>query len=562
MEDGQDYAQAVMDGDVLLKNTKIDADPRKLMNMLNEGADSITSLKKHLKSLRKLLNSNDRLLDHKQRAIACIDDILFALPEMAETDWDLLLSKTQPEPLHIKEERVFWKEGITVFHEGLEPWRTVNHLLIIGFNEGHFPAECRASAVLTEAEWDNVALGGWAVQTAESERKQQRALFARQIASVSDSLTILFSRRDADGKTLEPSSSLVFLARRFSTEPDKLVFELSRREDRRKIPELATAEEGKPVPPRELPIKDLDLKVDLLSVFGPSADKPASLSPSAAETLMVSPFAWLLGRLDCKPREWITDELDPMTAGTLAHRVFEELFSADRPFVDVKSIHKQVPSLLNQFTLQLAPFLRSPDWRVERLKLETEIVRAAIRWRDLLASWGAEIIASEQWLKGHYNGILLRGQSDLLVQLPSGKLLVVDYKKSSSFKRRKRMRSRFDLQAHLYRLMIQSGGLPALASALPDIGVVYYLLNDTTALSDSAIISEGTIPGLEVIDTDISSEAMQHLDRRLAEIREGRIQLNSTEDENWWDTHASISIYALDNSPLLRLFMHDAEVAS
>ena len=562
MEDGQDYAQAAMDGDVLLKKTKLDAKPRKLMNMLDEGADSIASLKKHLKSFRKLLNSGDRLLDHKQRALACVDDILFALQDMTETDWDRLLSKTQPEPLYSNEERVFWKEGITVFHEGLEPWRTVNHLLIIGFNEGHFPVDCRASAVLTEAEWENVALDGWAVQTAESERKQQRALFARQIASASDSLTILFSRRDADGKTLEPSSSLVFLARRFGTEPDELVFELSRREDRQKIPELATAAEEEPVPPPELPIKDIDLKVDLLSAFGSAPDNPASLSPSAAETLMVSPFAWLIGRLDCEPREWITDDLDPMTAGTLAHRVFEELFPAGRPFIDVKSIHKQVPSLLNQFTLQLAPFLRNTDWRVERLKLEAEIVRAAIRWRDLLASWRAEIIASEQWLKGHYNGISLRGQSDLLLQLPSGKLLVVDYKKSSSFKRRKRMRSRFDLQAHLYRLMIQSGGLPALESTLPDIGVVYYLLNDTTALSDSIIISDGTIPGLEVIDTDISSEAMQHLDRRLAEIRAGRILLNSTEDENWWDTHAGISIYALDNSPLLRLFMHDAEVSS
>ena len=256
-----------------------------------------------------------------------------------------------------------------------------------------------------------------------------------------------------------------------------------------------------------------------------------------------------------------TDELDPMTAGTLAHRVFEHLFPAGKPLIGVKAITSQAPAVLNQFTLQLAPFLRSPDWRVERLKLEAEIVTAAVRWRQLLASWNAEIIGSEQWLQGRYHDIALRGQSDLLLQLPAGKVLVVDYKKSSSFKRRQRMRNRFDLQAHLYRLMIQSGGLPALKAAPADVGVLYYLLNDQTALSDSAISADGAVPGLEVIDADISSAAMQHLDRRLDEIRTGKVRLNTTADEEWWDQNAGIRLYALDNSPLLRLFMHAAEVA-
>jgi hypothetical protein len=332
--------------------------------------------------------------------------------------------------------------------------------------------------------------------------------------------------------------------------------ELDRRDDRIQIPELAIAIKGEPVSPRALIIEDIDLKEDLLAAFGPAPGELAPLSPSASETLMVSPFAWLLGRLDCEPREWLTDALDPMTAGTLAHRVFEELFPANRPLIGIDGIRKQGPTLLKQFILQLAPFLRSPDWRVERLKLESEILLAAERWRNLLASWGAEVIAAEQWLRGHYKDILLRGQSDLLLRLPSGRLLVVDYKKSSSAKRRKRMRSRFDLQAHLYRLMIQSDGLPAFENTPVDVGVVYYLLNDLTALSDSAILDDGTTPGLEIIDTDISSQAMNYLNKRLDEIRAGRVLLNTTEDENWWEKNAGIPIYSLDNNPLLRLFMH------
>jgi hypothetical protein len=249
-----------------------------------------------------------------------------------------------------------------------------------------------------------------------------------------------------------------------------------------------------------------------------------------------------------------------MTAGTLAHGVFEELFPAGQPLAKTKDIRDRGPKILRQLTLQLAPFLRSPDWRVERLKLESEIVMAAERWRDLLASWGANPIGAEQWLKGHYNDIPLRGQSDLVLELPTGKLVVVDYKKSSSGKRRDRMRSSFDLQAHLYRLMIQTGGLQALEAVPKDVGVLYYLLNDQTALSDTAIASDGNAPGLEIIDSDISSQAMIYLDRRIKEVRAGLVRLNTTEDETWWDKNASIPIYALDNSPLLRLFMHEKEV--
>ena len=110
--------------------------------------------------------------------------------------------------------------------------------------------------------------------------------------------------------------------------------------------------------------------------------------------------------------------------------------------------------------------------------------------------------------------------------------------------------------------MIQTGGLPGFESPPDDIGIVYYLLNDTTALADSPVYADGSVPGWEELATDISSQAMLHLDRRLAQIRKGIVRLNTTADEDWWKDNASLPIYALDNSPLLRLFMHVEEVSS
>jgi hypothetical protein len=214
-----------------------------------------------------------------------------------------------------------------------------------------------------------------------------------------------------------------------------------------------------------------------------------------------------------------------------------------------------VPKILRERVLQIAPFLRSPDWRVERFKFESEILQAAVHWKKLLASCGATVVGAEQWLRGQHGEIPLHGQSDLLVGLPSGRMLVVDYKKSSSSKRRDRMRSGFDLQAHLYRVMIQSGGLPGFDPPPEAIGIVYYLMNDTRALADSPVEADGSVPGWEVLNNDISALAMQHLDQRLVQIRKGSVRLNTADDEKWWEDNAGLPIYALDNSPLLRLFM-------
>ena len=233
-----------------------------------------------------------------------------------------------------------------------------------------------------------------------------------------------------------------------------------------------------------------------------------------------------------------------------------ELFQPGLHLPTEDEISLKVPKMLRERVLQIAPYLRSPDWRVERYKFESEILRAAVHWKKLLTSCQATVVGAEQWLRGRHGEIPLHGQSDLVVGLPSGRLLVVDYKKSSSAERRDRMRSGFDLQAHLYRVMIQSGGLPGFDPTPEEIGIVYYLMNDARALADSPVEADGSVPGWEIITNDISAQAMAHLDRRLAQVRSGTVRLNAADDEKWWEKNAGLPIYALDSSPLLRLFMH------
>ena len=140
LKEGQNYAQAVMDGDVRLKKSSINAHSRRLMDLVDAGADTPEVLQKQLKTFRQVLEACDGLLEHRQRALACVDRLLSVLPGMAELEWENLFSKAQPEPIRTFAESVYWKEGAAIFHEGREPWRLVQHLLVLGFNDGHFPA--------------------------------------------------------------------------------------------------------------------------------------------------------------------------------------------------------------------------------------------------------------------------------------------------------------------------------------------------------------------------------------------------------------------------------------
>ncbi len=562
MEEGHAMAKAVMAGDVMLRSTQVPAAGRKVMDLLNQGAITPAELQRLLNRFVAIFSTEAALHDHLLRAHDTAEQLQTALFAMADLDWEKLLYLAAPVSLSAVKPAGYWQEGIPVFHEGALPWCAVRHLFVLGFNDGHYPAGAGSSAVFTEAEWEQVADFGWPVLTNDLIRKRQRILFANQLAAATENLTLLYACRDAGGKTLESSSSLVFLARSLGVESDDLGLDLDRSEDVLRIPDLPLGKIAAPSALRELTVTDIDLKVDLLKVFNRKDGGLAPLSPSAADTVMVSPFAWLLRRLDCEPNEWATDDFDALKAGTLAHSVFEELFQAGRPLPTEEEISERLPKILQEQVLQIVPFLRSPDWRVERYKFESEVLKAAVHWKKLLASCKANIVAAEQWLRGQHGDVPLHGQSDLLVRLPSGKLLVVDYKKSSSGKRRDRMRSGFDLQAHLYRLMIQTGGLQGFESSLDDIGIVYYLLNDTTALADSPVDSDGTVPGWEVLTADISSRAMQHLDQRLAQIRKGIVKLNTAEDEEWWPKNAGLRVYALDDGPLLRLFMRSEEVPS
>ena len=279
---------------------------------------------------------------------------------------------------------------------------------------------------------------------------------------------------------------------------------------------------------------------------------------------MVSPLAWLMSRLNVQAQEWAPEEPDVLILGTLAHHVFELLFSPGQDLPHDDSIADKVKEYLDAGILKYAPYLRSNQWQVERANLLNGTLKAAREWKSILIALDAEVIGSEQWLRGEFSDIPILGQADSIIKLTNDQVLVVDYKRSSSGSRRPRMEKSYDSQAYLYIEMLKSGaeididGIN-IQECIKDIkpGIVYYMLNDQTALTDYSDKTSNGIPSWNYILDDVSTNAIDLIRTRLKEIKSGKVFLNKSTDETFFDKTAGIKPYALEDSPLISLFMRE-----
>lgn len=573
---GNQLAQQVMQGDFSFREwIGCVEGARLIMTSLRNPPETSTDLARLLQRLQPHLDASDPMEMHRNRATTVLKRVVAALQTASpEIPWNELSYLCTSEPLlQPAPERT--REGIAVFYEGEEPWRQVQRLLVLGCSEGHYPAPVGRSPVFSENDLKRVA-EKWdcATLTAASNANRLREVFRRQLCSASEAVTLLVPRRDPLGNPLSPSSAITFIANHLlgegnqAIDQDAFVLELETDRGRNEARGLAVVADCVPKPPRRPLAGDLCFTRNLLEIDKREDGSLKPESPSRLETLMVSPLAWLFERLGISARDWAPETLDVMTKGTLAHAVFENLFAPGISLPDPASLQETVSAQLTIAIRSHCPFLQQSEWMVEREQLQQEIVRAAERWAEILASTRAEILATEIGLQGMLDDVPIHGNADLLLSLPGKRLYVVDYKKSASATRWQRMNKGYDHQAALYRTMIRTGGLKrpekawaGLAAELAayrdtgEIGAMYFLMNDQNVLTDTkGWLPEG-IGGVQEMGDAISIAAIQLIRSRFTELWEGRVNLNRLEDEAEFKKKWGITPYALYSSPLVRMFM-------
>ena len=568
---GARLAQAVMEGNYkLAPPDSATAPARKMLELLRTGDTRPETLAAALQEFTALLVDEDSHGTHVHRAKSAAALLCARLNASAEIDWMDLRRAVTPRFIRSDETPDFNREGVTVWRASQEPWRSVRRVVVLGFARGAYPSSHRPSAVFSAEDLAIIReRTGLVLDTPAEVLARKRQQFVRQLRAASESVTFLVPRRDAMGASQPLSESLVFMSQLFAglESAQDLIRELDSPEGQVQAAYLALAPPAAPQPPRELLAGDLEFGRDLLALRMDAAGNPRPQSPSSLETLMVSRLAWLLRRLEAEPLAWAPESSNPMLLGSVAHHVLECLFAPGQSLPDEAQIRDSIEMHIDDAVRQIAPFLRGALWQVEMRHFKELTTRAAVAWRTVLQHLDAEVLACEAWLQGSWAGIPIHGQTDLILGLPGGRLLVVDYKRSKHTKRHDQMKKGYDCQANLYRTMLQTGGLKngddaALVARLRSAaatGVVYYMLNDQVSLSDAALPGCGAIPGWHVLDNDVAEHAMALIRKRLDEVKAGRLSLNRAGDQAFFEKQAGITPYALENSPLVALFTLDGE---
>lgn len=565
-EQGAVLAQDVMNGDYDLEAPKTaSVEARAMLALLREGDSEPATLVAALRAFKELLRVPEALSGHLAQARAAVDALCAALAGAREIEWSALKRAATPKLLTSGEAPEFNRAGVTVWRAGQEPWRPIKRLLVLGFAQDRYPDALGRNAVFAAEDLEGIRnCTGLPIATPAEELARRRARFRRQLGAVSQAVAFLVPRRDAAGKAQSPSESLVFMQRMFEgpETADELVIELDSVAERANACHVSLAAAARPEPPRVMQVEDLQFERDLVALRVDEEGQPKPESPSSLETLMVSRLAWLLRRLDAEPLEWAPEGVNPALLGTVAHEVFEGLFAPGVTLPTREELPGRVEAALDDVLKRIAPFLRASQWTVERRHFTAQTIKAAQAWSDTIEQLGAQVVAAEEWLAGRWSDIAVHGQTDLILGLPGNRLLVVDYKRSSSRKRLTQMQKGFDSQASLYRAMLASGGpkgrnTTALAERLrgaADVGVVYYLMNDQVALSDSKAAMGTSIPTWRTVGGDIAGQALALIEQRVAEARVGTLRLNRESDREYFEKEAGITPYALDASPLIAAY--------
>jgi hypothetical protein len=532
-----------------------------------------------LRDFGGLLNGSEALEEHQSRAQDLLLELAMMLPKAGEIPWKKLLAHSSPSSFPTKDDEVLVREGVAAFAEDEEPSRQVKYLIVFGFSSGRYPAGSGTSPVFFESDLTLLKEKlGYAVESGADDVLSRRNLLRRQLLSATEGITFLIPRRDMVGDELHPSDTLPFMAKlynppkgREALEAGNLLLELDTEEGKAAARWLALAKPATAGEPWKTVIADLNLGRDLLTTIRVDDEgKPRPESPSMLEWLMVSPLGWLLARAGLVPSEWGPEELNVALKGTIAHSMLEYFFNDTKAIPKPAVIRRETPKQFGIVIREVAPFLDLPEWSIEKRHLEQEILEAALWWRERLIQFGAKMLGAEAKLNGQYDGVALTGKTDLLLQVSGGQLFVVDYKKSSSAKFRTMMQEGYASQVALYRKMLETGDYTAspnkaLAEALAkkiEIGVLYALLNDRKVLTDSKDWLGTGQQDVTEMGRQIADQGLALLSTRFRDLRKGLVPLNKDVDEEWYAENTGITAtYALDASPLVRLFMHASEPA-
>jgi len=541
LKDVRDITHQISEGliDLLTKKTK---DAKETIQWLAEIA-------KHLKPLNEHGLTNERFNEKLKQLGVWFE--LYVNDSFIE-QCQKILNQLQPHSLNLSSEKNHYLNSVTALASNEFLLKPVKHLFVLGFNQGHYTSNATHQAnktVFNNQAWSLLSHKiGLNLNTFDKKVNFEQYQLKELLGKAEESLTILASQQDFEGGRLHLSETALDLALCFmpaeKVSPESLFEALPKANH----PLLKFAEEVI-TKQDSIVIEDLDFGINILDLHTNDEGKQRQESPSSFETMMVSPLAWLLDRQGLKDKAWKIQELDIMLQGTVAHKVFE-LYKEKQDSAISDDLYNQ---LFEQAVTHEAPFLFEPEWRLELVQLKQQVKPAFEKFVNWLAQTGWRLDQVEQQLSGEIWDTPVKGFADAILTKEKS-VLVLDYKKSKSKDRLTRLSHGFDLQTYIYRELYQQ------QNGQTDIHSGYYNLNDQVMVLDynQTVDSEITVDVPDISIEEQSIKARNLVQNRLSQLKSGKIELNSDQDQANWEKEG-IKAYALKDNPVVNRFMKVVE---
>lgn len=474
-------------------------------------------------------------------------------------DWQRLEQMAAPRVVHA-DAPPMTVEGVSLFLANALPWRPVKELFVLGLTGGNWPLPSKANPFFTESEFELIEQKtGLRLSSRKRTLARNLELFRQQICAAQTQLTLCASARDLAGKRLGSSVALTLIAKAAGELKDPLALLRTPTDDVATI-ESVTAEPALCAPP--LPSGDHIMIGGNLMLLrheeGAQIMKPQSVS--RLETMLTAPLAWALGEIGADERLWAPQKLDVMLLGTIVHDVLEHSFPEGCAIPDDATLTERLPQIFDEAIERNAPWLSETAWDLEHQNLFLEAQSAALSWAVFLRTTGAEVIANERHLQGSSPSLLIRthGYADCLLRLPDGKIMVVDHKRSQSKRRLERLEKSADLQATLYKEMLlnpqDEDALDLRQAGEANIIPTYHTTLDHTVLAGE---NARDIDGVQTVQGDIASAALNLLSDRIKDLTIGKIPLSKISDEATFTKDMGITPYALKDNRVVSAFLID-----
>ncbi len=504
---------------------------------------------KNLYTINDYIGSTKKLAVHKQRFKTQLEILSEYINSLENFDIFSLSQQINESVIEESISSVGYLKSVHVIDEHELYLDTTKHIIFLGFNDGHYPSQLSKQGVFSHTQWEELSEQlQLDLDMQQNAYRLNKHLFMQQIQSATQSITFLSSALDLAGDRMEISSTLSDIAYCFKDSNDK---ELDAEKHliwlekgdvqplfyKRSLEETTQKEHYIPL------FNDINLGINLFSLRKEEdgiTNKPES--PSSLEKLMISPLAWFLYRQGLESKVWGVQELNVAMQGTIAHGVYEDCFNKKNPNGDITKIDKTIEKRIIKHAL----FLNQPHLTLVKEQLVNEIKKSIITFKEMIDDCGMQVISAENKLTGSFSGINIAGRVDVIVEI-NGVKMIIDYKKSKSSKRVKRMEEGYDHQLLLYREMLGE----------EDAITAYFTLNDGTLVVDKEIgcNSSGSYTMKEISD-ECSVNAKQIMQENIADIKNGIIRLNSDEDASLWDKRGVTASYTLD-SALVSFFIKD-----